>query len=36
MRTAAVVVVLAAIWVLLWGSASVANIVTGCSSARPS
>jgi len=29
MRTAAVVVVLAAIWVLLWGSASVANIVTG-------
>jgi multicomponent Na+:H+ antiporter subunit E len=29
MRTAAVVVVLAAIWVLLWGSASIANVVTG-------
>ena len=29
MRTAAVVVVLAAIWVLLWGSASAANVVSG-------
>jgi multisubunit Na+/H+ antiporter MnhE subunit len=29
MRTAAVVAVLATIWVLSWGSASIANIVTG-------
>ncbi len=29
MRSAAVIVVLAAIWVLLWGSASVANIISG-------
>ena len=29
MRSTAVIVVLAAIWVLLWGSASAANIVTG-------